>query len=132
MKTTADAVRGWIQKAESDLANAEMCLAAGKALDTACFHFQQAAEKYVKAYLTACGIHFPYMHNVEKLVGLCAGRDPAFSSIKILGQRLTPYAVELRYEAEFWPNREETEEARSAALAIKEFVVKRLPAGIQP
>ena len=47
MKTKADLVRGWLRKADSDLTTAEMCLDAGRALDTACFHAQQAAEKYI-------------------------------------------------------------------------------------
>ncbi|MFA5343953.1 MAG: HEPN domain-containing protein [Kiritimatiellia bacterium] len=37
------------RKGDSDLANARMCVDAGRALDTACFHAQQAAEKYLKA-----------------------------------------------------------------------------------
>lgn len=132
MKTTADAVRGWIKKAESDLANAEMCLGANKALDTGCFHFQQSAEKYLKAYLTAYGIAFPYMHNLEKLIELCTGRDTSFTTVKALGQGLTAYAVDLRYDAEFWPTRQETEQARVGALTIKAFIVQRLPPGILP
>lgn len=44
MKTKADLVKGWILKAESDLTNARLCLSAGQALDTACFHAQQANE----------------------------------------------------------------------------------------
>jgi HEPN domain-containing protein len=53
MKTKADLVKGWLLKAESDLANAGMCLAAGQALDTACFHAQQVAEKYIVDRLPA-------------------------------------------------------------------------------
>lgn len=45
MKTTDDLVKGWINKADSDLANAHLCIAANVSLDTACSHTQQAAEK---------------------------------------------------------------------------------------
>ena len=51
MKDRHDLVRSWIRKAESDLAAVELALTAGQALDTACFHAQQAGEKYLKAYL---------------------------------------------------------------------------------
>lgn len=98
MKTKADLVRGWILKAESDLTNARICLSEGEALDTVCFHAQQAAEKFIKAYLTAYEIDFPFIHNLEKLIELCAQFDPSFLSIKTLSQELTPYAVELRYD----------------------------------
>jgi HEPN domain-containing protein len=40
MKDDRDVAFGWLRKADSDLANAELCLAAGKTLDTACFHCQ--------------------------------------------------------------------------------------------
>jgi HEPN domain-containing protein len=132
MKTKADLVRGWILKAESDLTNAKVCLAAGQSLDTACFHAQQAAEKYVKAYLTAYGIDFPFIHNLEKLIGLCAQRDPSFLNIKTLGQELTPYAVQLRYDDEFWPSAETAGQALDSASVIKNFVMDRLPTEMKP
>ncbi len=127
MKAKADLVRGWLLKAESDLANVKMCLAAGQAFDTACFHAQQAAEKCIKAYLTAYEIEFPFIHNLEKLVELCAQRDASFLSVKALSQELTPYAVELRYDDEFWPSVETVQQALDAALTIKGFVMDRLP-----
>ena len=132
MKTKADLVRGWLLKAESDLANVRMCLAAEQALDTACFHAQQAAEKFIKAYLTAHDIDFPFVHNLEKLVELCAQGDPSFLSMKTVSQELTPYAVELRYDDEFWPSAETVQQALDAALAIKEFVMDRLPSEMKP
>ncbi|MBU0702299.1 MAG: HEPN domain-containing protein [Chloroflexi bacterium] len=127
MKTVADLVRGWLLKAESDLASAELCLEAGKALDTVCFHAQQAAEKFIKAYLIVHGIDFPFIHNLEKLIELGAQHDPDFISIKSLGQELTPYAVELRYDGEFWPTVATASQALDTALTIKEFVIDRLP-----
>jgi HEPN domain-containing protein len=132
MKRRADLVQGWLRKAESDLTNAGMCLDAGQALDTACFHAQQAAEKYLKAYLTAHEIDFPFIHNLEKLVELCAQRDPSFLGLKALSQELTPYAVELRYDDEFWPAIEIARQALDAALEIKRFVIDRLPDEMKP
>src|SRR5438067_13923662 len=98
MKTQADLVKGWLRKAESDLTASGLCLSQNQALDTACFHAQQAAEKSLKAYLAAHNINFPFTHNLEKLAELCALNDPSFSSVKSLAQGLTPYAVELRYD----------------------------------
>jgi HEPN domain-containing protein len=132
MKTKSDLVKGMLRKAASDLANAAMCLSAGQSLDTACFHAQQAAEKYIKAYLAAQDIDYPFIHNLEKLIELCAQRDPSFLSIKFPGQELTPYAVELRYDEEFWPSQETASRALDAALAIKKFVMARLPDEMRP
>lgn len=131
MKTLADLVRGWLKKAESDLAAADLCLEAGRALDAACFHAQQAAEKFLKAYLLAQGADFPLTHNLEKLMELAARYDPDFARIKPLGLELTPYAVELRYDSEFWPTEAAAGRALDAALAIREFVLERLPADMK-
>ncbi len=132
MKSKEDLVRGRLRKAESDLASAGLCLSAGKALDTACFHAQQAAEKCIKAYLTAHEIEFPFIHNLEKLIELCARVDPSFMTVKTLGQELTPYAVELRYDEEFWPSDQTARQALDAATTIREFVLDRLPATTSP
>ena len=46
-------VRGWVEKAEHDLRNAEYVLSMEHdcPTDTVCFHCQQCAEKYLKALL---------------------------------------------------------------------------------
>jgi HEPN domain-containing protein len=82
MKTKVDLVKGWLRKAESDLMNARICMEACQALDTECFHAQQAAEKYIKAYLTEYEIDSPFIHNLEKLVELCTQQDKSFTGIK--------------------------------------------------
>ena len=97
------------------------------ALDAACFHAQQAVEKCLKAFLVYHQRDFPYTHNLSKLVEICAGVDESFRSLIPLVAPLTPYAVELRYDDQFWPIREVAQEARSAALAVREFVLSRLP-----
>lgn len=132
MKTRADLVKGWLLKAESDLTTARLCLAAERSFDTACFHAQQAAEKCLKAYLIAFEIDFPFVHNLEKLIDLCAQHNSSFSSIRTLGQELTPYAVELRYDAEFWPSAEVTHQAIESSVTIKNLVMERLPADMKP
>lgn len=132
MKTKADLVKGWLLKAKSDIVNAEMCLASNQALDTACFHAQQAAERSLKAYLIANDIDFPFIHNLEKLLELCAQNDGAFLTLKLLCQDLTPYAVGLRYDNEFWPSAETAQEALNAALTIKDFVDERLSLEMKP
>ena len=127
MKNKIDLVKGWLLKAESDLANVRMCLTNNQSLDTGCFHAQQAAERFIKAYLTEQEIEFPLIHNLEKLIELCATFDPSFESIKTFGQELTPYAVALRYDSEFWPDLQIAQQAYETALKIKAFILDRLP-----
>lgn len=131
MKTTADLVKGWIGKADSDLANAQLCIAANTSLDTACFHTQQAAEKLIKAYLIAYSLSVPFIHNLEKLLELCEQHDASFSLMKASGRSLTPYAVQLRYDEDFWPPLSEALSALQAAQALRAFIVPRLPSTMQ-
>jgi HEPN domain-containing protein len=126
MKSKADLVGGWLKKAESDLAGARLAVGAAEALDGACFHAQQAAEKSLKAYLTDRGVTFPFVHNLEKLIELCVQCDREFLTLKLLAQELTPFAVELRYDSEFWPSVETARVALQGAVTIHDFVLARI------
>ena len=126
MKERADLVRGWLRKAQSDEKAMEASFQTG-ALDAACFHAQQAAEKYLKAFLTHATVTFPYTHNLAKLVDLCSGQDPSVRSLISCAELLTPYAVEARYDLDFWPSVAATKRACSCARTVREFVVRRLP-----
>lgn len=57
----------WITKAEGDLATAWRELRARKSpnYDSACFHAQQCAEKYLKASLQEAGSPFGKTHNLS-------------------------------------------------------------------
>ena len=126
MKTAADLARGWLLKAASDLRAAKACLSAGSP-DTACFHCQQTAEKSLKAHLIFHGINFPFTHDLGKLIALCAPKDSAFDSLLADATSLNPYAVEMRYDDEFWPSAEDVAEQLTKAETIHRFVVERLP-----
>ncbi len=96
MSGNADLVRGWLLKAQSDLTALKASRRPG-ALDAACFHGQQAAEKFRKGFLTHHGADFPFTHNLAKLTKLCAKFDPAFLELLPVVEPLTPYAIELRW-----------------------------------
>jgi HEPN domain-containing protein len=129
MKKKSDLVRSWLRKAGSDVTAADATLGAG-ALDAACFHAQQAAEKYLKAFLNNARVGFPFTHNLTKLVELCAQVDSSFASLTPTVEPLTPYAVELRYDDEFWPDKKTARAACESALTVRDFVLARLPTEI--
>lgn len=69
----------------------------------ACFHAQQAVEKALKAVMFLHGLEFRRTHDLEELSGTLAD---AGVSIPLEGEelrRLTPYAVEFRYDDEPMP-----------------------------
>lgn len=97
-KGKADLVRGWLEKARRDFNTAVNSLNAVELFtDIVCFHAQQAAEKYLKAYLIWQEIEFPRTHALEDLVLLAAQKEPDFLDLRDEVASLTPYAVEARY-----------------------------------
>lgn len=132
MKENKDVAKGWILKAENDIDNLTTMMEMGKALDTACFHAQQAAEKYLKAFLCFNGVGYPKIHDIEELLDSCATIDKRFSDLAEETIFLTDYAVELRYDFEFWPEREDVEAAFEATNKIKRLVLCILPEEIHP
>lgn len=89
-----------------------------------CFHAQQCVEKSLKAATTASQIHFRYTHDHGELTNLLtgAGITPPFTTGDF--HRLTPFAVELRYD-EGVPllTREEADNMATRTLAWAEAVV---------
>jgi HEPN domain-containing protein len=69
---TIRSVRQWVEKAEHDLIAAEhtLTLEENCPLDTICFHTQQCAEKYIKAFLVQESIGFPKTHDLRALMQL--------------------------------------------------------------
>jgi HEPN domain-containing protein len=122
MKSNSDLAQEWLKKAESDFANAELCISNSIALDTACFHCQQAAEKSLKACLNAHDTPFPKEHKLEKLIELCRSIESRFRDVLAEAKALTPYAVERRYEPTFWPSVDEARTALEEARRIYQFV----------
>jgi HEPN domain-containing protein len=125
MKGKPDLVRAWLRKAGSDLVAMRASARAGS-LDAACFHAQQAAEKYLKAYLIDQDRAIPHTHNLYKLFALCSESDPAFRQLIDTADLLTPFAVEARYDTEFWPTSQILEQAEVAANRIARFVSPRV------
>lgn len=129
MKEQADLVRGWLRKARSD-SDAVLALVDAGTFDAACFHAQQAAEKYLKAFLIYHAVASPYTHNLVKLVDLCIPLDASFRTLLPVVTPLVPYAVELRYDAEFWPDEHTAREAQTFASDVARFVLARIPEAV--
>jgi HEPN domain-containing protein len=98
MKDRFDLTRGFLLIADSDLSTGKLLISAAGPYDTACFHAQQAAEKYLKSLFTFFEKPIPRTHNLEELQVACSTLSPAISLAGLNLAELTPYAVELRYD----------------------------------
>jgi HEPN domain-containing protein len=122
MKNNADLAQKWLKMADAEFAAAEALMEAGVALAGVCFHCQQAAEKSIKAWLMTHNVEAPKTHKLKQLVELSIQAEPRFSEFLAEAEALTPYAVERRYDADFWPSIDEARAALEQARRIYDFV----------
>jgi len=114
----------WLTRAEHDLQGARTLLSAPTALpEISAYLAQQAAEKSMKAFLTAWSEEFTFTHDLVKLQAKCEALEPAFASLLSAAQTLTPYATEFRYPpGRTAPTYSEAEEATQLGQSILSFV----------
>lgn len=132
MRDKLDHARGWFRKADSDLSTGKRTLESDGPYDTACFHAQQAAEKYLKGLLAFLDQPIPRTHNLEDLQQLCVTFMPTLHLTSTELAELTPYAVQLRYDFEFWPDREAAEQALNMAERVRSAVLAAVPNEVYP
>jgi HEPN domain-containing protein len=118
-------VTEWLEKADEDFRFAEANLRDGSGFYAQlCFHFQQAAEKYLKAYIICKGLPFDRVHDLVHLLKTCSAHTPEFSELKEECILLNTAYIETRYPVH-WPTdytRETTEQAQLAAGRIARMV----------
>ncbi len=127
MKNELDLTRGWFKKGDSDLSASERITSSDGPYDTACFHVQQAIEKYLKAFLAFHKQPIPRTHDLEELETLCAGIQPIPELTVLHLDDLTDYAVQLRYDFEAWPEQETAKDAIEIARQVRAIMLKLLP-----
>ena len=68
--------------------------------DSACFHAQQCAEKYLKAYLSKRGRTVPRTHDLVRLLDLAISDEPMWDAHRDEFAYLSSAAVDYRYPGE--------------------------------
>lgn len=91
------------------------------------FHSHQLAEKSLKAYLVFKGAEFPKIHQLDRLVALCAELDAELNDVSEDAQIINSYYFEERYPGPHprvsW---EEAEAALYAGRRINELVCEKI------
>lgn len=116
----------WVEKAEGDIITAQREYRARSHpnYDAACFHAQQTAEKYLKAWLQEFGRDIPRIHNLVELVSLCIEIDGTFSVLEPELRGLDSYAVRTRYPGQN-ASKDEAKKAIKISLGVRKFVRKK-------
>jgi len=112
-------VREWIDKAEADsrTTERESVVTDGPNWDAVCFHAQQTVEKYLKALLQEQGIPFPKIHDLFILAKPLFPVYPEWETHRNSLQRLSLFAVELRYPGETASE----QDAKDALVIMREW-----------
>ena len=122
-------VREWFTKADDDFEFALVNFEEGKDFFAQiCFHFQQAAEKYLKSYIIAQELEFRKVHDLPLLLKTCLSKDPSFEQLQEDCEYLTTFYVDTRYPVH-WPthfSQNETQEAFQSASRIQSVVKEKL------
>ncbi|MFH0727763.1 MAG: HEPN domain-containing protein [Pseudomonadota bacterium] len=124
--------REWIRKAENDYRTDKYLSDANEEYTYGVtFHSQQAAEKYIKAFLVWHQIEFKKTHDIALLLALASKADPELSAILNDAEELTPYGAEYRYPGDYPDvSAEDSEKTLRLATTARTEIRNRMPAQI--
>jgi len=90
----------WVEKAEGDYRVASgQWQSANPVWDAICFHAEQCAEKYLKAWLVEHALDFPKTHDLEVLAGKPGSAGPGAGEAGFASNAITPLGVLLCHSA---------------------------------
>lgn len=117
-------VREWLEKADEDFKFAEANLKEGSNFYAQiCFHFHQAAEKYIKAFIVAYDLEFEKTHDLIYLLKICAKKESSLLSLSDECEFLNAFYIETRYPVH-WPTNYSKEKTLKAQDAVKNIAHK--------
>ncbi|MFB5269705.1 HEPN domain-containing protein [Paenibacillus enshidis] len=111
----------WISKAEDDY-RAAILLKDSSLWDVSCYHFQQAAEKYLKSILVFRGVQIPRTHDLLRLWSDIVSEETAEDSVRQACENLTFFAVAARYPG-YDATKEDAHNCLRDSTLIQSFVL---------
>lgn len=121
-------IDSWIDKADEDLVFAKAILEDHLEFYLQiCFALQQAVEKYLKAYIIATGLEFEKIHDLNKLLQMCAQKDEEFNNFSETTKLLNPFYIGTRYpDFEVRVNKSQTENLLNLVEQMATFVKRKI------
>ena len=113
----AQVIREWLKKADEDFEFAVSVIEESTFYAQICFHFHQAAEKYLKK-----------THDLPVLLKSVLAKEPSLQTLLDDCKQLNRYYIDTRYPVH-WPTeytKEETLRAKKAAEHIRDVVKNSL------
>lgn len=123
-----DFIKEWIYEANNDLGLAQFVIDNnGKYYDLVCFHCQQAAEKFLKAYIIYLRLYYRKVHDLNYLLNVIEKKKKISKSLHKKAEVLNEYSIDSRYP-DYWhdPTLEETKECIEYAKSFKKFIYNEI------
>ena len=115
-------------KAERDLQSA-LILSESALEEQAIYHYQQAGEKALKAYLLYNKSKTPKSHDLSDILDRCVKLDSSFELLYDSAENLTPFSTAFRYMDTgmgILPSPDLVDEAKKDSQEILSFVKKKI------
>jgi len=121
-------VQEWLDKADEDFGFANSVLDDTKYYAQLCFHYHQAAEKYLKAFIVAKELDFVKRHDLVFLLDICRQADPSFDTLLVDCKFLNRFYIDTRYPVHWSEGftRNDALKAREAVERVKSSIQERL------
>ncbi len=118
----------WLTIAAYDLEIAKIILKEDRCIPPAIFHTQQCAEKAFKAFLAFHQQKHVKIHDLVKLLRLCARIDASFMLLLPIAKSLNPFLTKTRYPDElfFIPSLDTLKVSIDEAEQVLNFVKERV------
>lgn len=123
-------VMEWLYKADQDFGFAKHGLFSFPEgyYDQFCFFFQQAAEKYFKAYIVKYDLTFGKIHDLIKLLAICTKHNENLAILEDDCKYLNAFYLETRYADEVFAihTKDQAEQGYVHAEKIQKYIRKEL------
>ncbi len=114
-------VNEWLDKANEDFDFADANLREESTFYAQiCFHFHQAAEKYLKTFIIANDLEFEKIHNLITLLKSSSKIESSLSSLLEACEFLNTSYIDTRYPV-YWPTNYTKEKALKAKESAKKI-----------
>jgi len=121
-------INEWLRKADEDYEFANSVIAGSTFYAQICFHFHQAAEKFLKTIVIAWDLDFKKIHDLPVLLKSCLTKVPALQIILDDCKLLNRFYIDTRYPVH-WPtqySKEEAYRAKEATDNIRSKIIEAL------
>src|ERR1700692_2159394 len=116
----------WLSRARSNLVRAKSWVPEAY-LEDYCFDAQQAAEKAIKAIFVSRSEHFPFIHDLDKLLGMLEKNGVKIPKYVWDADDLSQFAAVTRYHGELDPvNRRVYRRAVRIATAVLNWAERQI------